>query len=504
LINNMADPIKILEITGDDWIKGNSAHAGLPVGGIFQTATEFDPFNLPGFLRASLSPTDVDTTTLSTEINALASGASGGVGYVVAIGNRASGGAKCAYLINTSSNAVTDQKANVDSSLLLNGVAIYGGYVIYADGSDAVIKSVTFPAFGSDTAIEIPTGMLVTNQPVTFAVGPSGYLHYFRGVENGEVGVITVPSSNHANNTGDSIIVQNNLTPKDGCSDGRYFAVIADNNATRAVGVNSDCKIFFTIPTFVAGAPTSTTSWEVAYPIPDHYLISARYVNGRIYVIGYSGIWECSIGQAPVLVQPLLSNQIPKNPYQVTVQKNVMIWGSSTAGALVYAYGNPLNGKPILYNPYDSTGGDGLHTALCSSGNYVYAGVDGTSGAVIRVVAHNWGATRANTTVQSVIQHMPQLYALAKVKISLKKPLASGESVSVTLFNGDDQTILTTSTRSFTTYGALRSMTFDPAPDAVPIANFENFYLQVTATGGAIVDTAQVWAIPQSPLTQTK
>jgi hypothetical protein len=500
----MADPIKILELQAESWIKGLSAHAGLPVGGIFQTATEFDPFDLVGYLRASIAPTDVDTTTLSTEINAMASGASNGVGYVVAIGNRSGAGAKCAYLINTSTNAVTDQKANVSSDLLLNGCAIYGGYVIYSNGTSANIRSATFPAFSSDTLIESPPNMQVTNQPVVFAVGAHGYLHYFRGVSNGEVGVITVPSSASANNTSDSIIVQTNLTPKDGCSDGRYFVVIADDNPTRATGISADCKVFFTIPTFVAGVPTSTTTWEIAYSIPDQYLISARYVNGRVYILGYSGIWECSIGQAPVLVQPLLPTQIPKNPYQVTVQKNVMIWGSSTAGALVYAYGNPLNGKPIFYSPYDSTGGDGLHTALVSAGNYVYAGVDGTSGAVIRVVAHNWGSTRANSTLQSTVTHLPQPYSFARLKVSLKKPLASGESVLVALYNGNSEPILTQSTKSFASNGAMRSLLFDPAPDSISIPNFENFYVLVTANGGAIVDTVQVYGLPQSALSQTQ
>lgn len=504
----MADkPIKILELSEKDWMKGLSAHAGMAIGGIFQTATEFDPFSLPGYLRGSISPTDVDNTTLSTEINAMSSGAdTSGVGYVIAIGNRASGGAKCAYRIKTSDNTVTDFQASVGSALLLNGCLVYGDYILYADGNNGVIRSCLFPSFASDIFIETPasTNWTATNQPCVFRVGPSGYVHYFSNVANGKVGVITVPGSNSANNTEDSIIVQTNLTPKDGVSDGRYFVVIADNNPLQATGISSDCKVFYTVPAFSAGVPTSTTVWEVAHTIPDQYLIAIRYVAGRTYVIGYSGIWEVGIGMSPQLVMPLLPSQLPLNPYSVDVQKNIMVWQGKATGAGVFAFGHAFGGKPILYTPYDSDASTRLGVALCTSGDYLYAGLDDT-GAATKVVAHNWGTTRANTTIQTIVQHLPQPYSLSNVKVTLKKPLASGESVLVSVYNANGEEIMSDNTLSFSANGAFRTLLFQPKPGSSgALTHFENFYLQVSAVGGAIVDRIQVWATSEEPLSQTK
>lgn len=495
---------KILELSEKDWMKGLSAHAGIPIGGIFQTATEFDPFSLPGYLRASISPTDVDNTTLSTQINSLCSYGATGVGYVIAVGNRASGGAKCVYLINTATNAVTDEKANVGSGLLLGGCIAYGDYLLYGDGTNGAVRSVVLPAFSSDTGIEVPSNWQDDYQPCVFRFGPSGYVHYFRGVANGEVGVITVPGSNHANNTSDSVIIQNNLTPKDGVSDGRYFIIIGDNNPSQATGLTADCKVFFTVPAFSAGAPVSTTTWEVAYSIPDQYLIAIRYVAGRTYVIGYSGIWEVGIGMAPQLVMPLTPSQLPLNPYCVDVQKNLLVWQGKATGARVYGFGHAFNGKPILYTPYDSDSSTRLGVALCVSGDYLYAGLDDT-GASTKVVAHNWGSTRANTTIQTIVQHLPQPHSLSKVKVTLKKPLASGEEVEVRVFNANDEAIMDQNSKTFTGVGAFRTLLFDVKPASTgALPSFENFYLQISAVGGAIVDRVQVWAIPEEPLSQTK
>jgi len=38
-------PIKIYELKGLDWVKGISIQTGIALGGIFQTAINFDPFD---------------------------------------------------------------------------------------------------------------------------------------------------------------------------------------------------------------------------------------------------------------------------------------------------------------------------------------------------------------------------------------------------------------------------------------------------------------------------
>lgn len=471
-------------------MKGISVQAGLPIGGIFQSATEFDPFSLAGYFRGSISPTTVDNTTLSTLINAMASGAIGSVGYIVAVGNRSGAGAKCVYLINTSDNSVSDQQANVDSSLLLNGAAIYQGYFIYADGNDAVIKSAVFGnPLSSDTAIEVPSNMQVAYQPVVFFIGSDGYLYYLRGVSNGQVGRIAVGGSNHANNIESALIVQSDLTPKDGCHDGRYTIVIADSNPARATGINADCKVFFW--------DTASSTWNLSYTIPDQYLISCRFVNGVVRIIGYSGIWECAIGMTPRLVRPLTSVLLPTNPYMVTVNKDIMYWAAAGATQHVLGYGNLFGGKPILFTPYDSSSSSDLNKALVASGDYFYAATDAP-----KVVAHNYGATRANPTVQTIDKHLPQPYQLSHVKVTFKSPLSSGQGALVGLADANGTTISEQVTKSFSTVGAKRSLIFKRKSSAGAQVTFDNFTLTVAPQSGAVIERVAVYGWPVDDISQ--
>ncbi len=48
--------IKIQEVKGSDWAKGQSAQPNLPIGGLFRSMSNFDPFEQTGVFIPSLNP----------------------------------------------------------------------------------------------------------------------------------------------------------------------------------------------------------------------------------------------------------------------------------------------------------------------------------------------------------------------------------------------------------------------------------------------------------------
>jgi hypothetical protein len=273
------------------------------------------------------------------------------------------------------------------------------------------------------------------------------------------------------------------MTAKDGTNDGTYTIIIGDTNPTNVSNVSSECGVFF----FQPGA----TTWSRYWTVPDEYIISVRYVGGHVYIIGASGIWECGIGMAPQLIMPLTSSQIPLNAHNVTLASNIMYWGASATGGRVFGYGNLFGGKPILFQPYTSTASTDTHVALSASGDYLYAGTTSP-----KVVAHNYGSTRANATVDTVVQHLSQPMKFSHIRVTLKEPLSSGMAVSVSLSDANGSNIISAQTKSYATFGALRSMKFDKTTGS--IHDFDNFTLRVNPQGGAIVDKVSLWAIPES------
>ena len=49
----MAESVKILELTGANWLGGIAPHPFAPIGGLFKVATNFDPFSKVGLFTAS-------------------------------------------------------------------------------------------------------------------------------------------------------------------------------------------------------------------------------------------------------------------------------------------------------------------------------------------------------------------------------------------------------------------------------------------------------------------
>lgn len=486
-------PVKILELKGEDWIKGISIQDTFALGGIFQvSAKNFDPFELMGFLRATLAPVQIDGATITTAVKYLLAAASGGVGYIFAMGDRSGAGAKSFYRIKTSDLTVTaytaEWGANIAGAAQFDGLAYYKGRLVYYD-SNGNFMSNTFPAPAAGSQVLLlSTSVYPKDGLPPMHKCPDGLLYV--GLSNsGVVGSITNVTGAGGNSASAFDSGNSDFVCKDITDDGRYAMFLMDDNPDNATNIASLCQLFVW--------DMDNVDPQVVITIPDSFVTAARWVDGRLLVWGASGIWQLSVSsQTAKLIFPLPSTAIPAHGYQVTIANNIAHWCSPTSGAVVFAYGAKI-GKPIMYSPYQISGSDNLLTALVASGTYFFASLDaGTN--TPKVYVQNSGSTRNNLTIETVPANLDQSYKIAYVKVVLKQKMTSGQALALSLFNGADETIMTTNTQSYSANKRKKSIIFKPKPTTSSIKDFDDIYAVINPQGGAEVARVCVYGYPAS------
>lgn len=494
----MENPVKILEIKGKDWLESLSIQPDFALGGLFADATNFDSFKTMGYFQPSLSPVQIDGTTITTLVSYLTSASGGGNGYVFAIGDRSGTGAKCFYRIKMSDSTVTDYSSSIDGHAATgatqhSGITFHKSRILYGSYDSSAIRSVGYTGVGD---VEVVNGLSFHPYvPLAFGLGNDGVM-YFTNAGSASIGKIVSTTSTSGNTATAFSFTDTSLVPKDITNDGIYTIFIADNNGASGFQNNdyskTTCRIFFW--------DTIKTKADIIYDIPDKYLISARYVDGRVLVLGASGLWVCNSATPPKLIFPLASIKLPSNASQVTVNNNIMYWASTATGAKVYAYGSKI-GSPIVFSPYQSTTSTNLHTAITSSGDYFVTSVT-AGGDVPKVFLHNSGSTYAQAVVSSATRQLVQPYRNHATKITLKSPLSSGQTVALSLYNGNGDRIGNAEAKSFSTYGAKKTLLFTPQSTTGSVTQFEDIYAEITSTGGAVVQRLAVYGVPINDLTQ--
>jgi hypothetical protein len=490
----MADvPQKIVDLSGEDWAKGCSFQDTFPVGGIFQLSSyNFDPFDLIGYLRPALSPVVLDDTKITKVTNAIVS-LYDAVPYVFALADRSAGAAKNLFRIKVSDNTVTDYSLNGGSAAgarTFRGLGSYKGRLVFMDGDSGTFYSV-LSGGGTEISLYTPSGNNLANCPPVFHVAPDKMMYFTVGVQNGQLGridsVTGAGSSTDAAFTGDT-----NLVVKDMTSDGRYEIILMDDNPTRISNINAVCNVYFW--------DMDKADADLVISIPDSYLISGRFVDGRLLILGASGLWQCGIGTSPRLIVPLPSTALPANPYQVSVQGNILYWASASTGQRVYGYGAKI-GNPILFSPFQSGQGDQLHTTFLASGNYFYSGVTAGTG-VTKMQVLNSGSTRGNATVSTAYTPLSLPYKVSYVKVVLKTKFITDQAVAITLYNSDGDTLMDTQTKSYSVDGAKKTFIFYPKQTATSPTFFDDLSVVVNPQNGAIVQRVTVYGTPVSDNSQ--
>lgn len=493
----MPNPVKIFEIKGTRWLEGYSLQADAQIGGLFQQALGFDPFGKLGYLQPALTPVQIDDTTITTQINFLTSFVSGGVPYALGLGNRSGTGAKCLYLVNLSTQAVTDKSASIfthatTGAIVSGGATMFKGRYVYIDQANGSMRSVTVPTIASDTEIQATTGMFSATVPARFHVG-SDKNCYFTCPAGFRIGKLTSVSGTSGNT--DNIFDIGSGFIRDITGDGYYEVIITDTNDGQVAGISGDCKVYFW-DKYKTGA-------DRIWPIDDDYLVSATYNKGAIQIIGKSGIWLCTIDEPPKLVFPFPSSDfLPTNPYSVATKSNVLHWAPLNTNFTnlflnTFAYGSTI-GKSIVYSPFITTQDvtDNQHSAFCSVGNEFLAATTEPG-----LYLLNSGSTRLNSVVKNAPELLSQPYKFAYAKISLYDALQSGEDVSLTLLTGTGDVINSTITKSYNASRTNRDFVFLPTPQSGSVKSFEDVVALIQPTK-AVIKRLAVYGVPQSDADQ--
>lgn len=479
----MEKPVKILELSGDDFLKGLSTQPTLARNGIFRSAPGFDPFEVEGYLLPSLQATEL-TAPVTDPIKVITNWNSGGTEYIYAHSN-----SKLYQYLRNSPYTQTDVSAQIDLSATAYGVTgaiIWKGRYIYAQDTD--LRSNTLPvAIGND--VQILSGSNSTELDVRpMCIGSDKNLYI------GDYGSVAkcTNATGTSGNALDELIIDYNYTVRAIVNDGVYLIIFADNNqvtSTARKQGNYSCKVYF----WDIGS-VDKTSQDFSWVIPGaSYIIGAEIVNGIIKVFTPEGIYMCNSGTPPRLIWRFSGNSTitkrPMTPYQITNDGETVYWGDGeTNGQNVYA-----NTGSTFYTPYITHGSSAKHTALNYSAGVLFAATDSP-----KFYIHNVGTTRGNATAQTANIVLNNPFSLSFIKIVLKERLSSGQSVAVSLFDSEGTVISDTDTKSHSTIGAKKSLKFERTAVSGSIQHFEDFYLQINPQGGAAIERITVYGVPSS------
>jgi len=478
------NPTKILEISGDDLMKGISIQDTAAYGGIFQSSSyNFDPFDMMGFIRPSLESVQLDTAINKKPTCSLAV-QSGGVGYVFHLADRTGGAVNNLFRTKTSDQTVTGYSLTGGSAAgarVFTGLGYVGGNIVFIDPSTAFVYRIGVGG-GAETSCGGISGSGATTLPAMFWNAPDGNTYFTKGSSDGQIAKITTGYTvTDAAFTGDT-----DLIPKDLTDDGRFLIVIADENPTKVTAVEAKCKVYFW--------DMDKADADVVMSIPDSFLIGGRYVDGRLLVIGSSGIWQLAIGSTPKLILPLTAAELPLTAQAIDVKGNNLYWTSSSGNSLVYGFGSKI-GKPVWFAPHISNASSYVQNTVCSSGDYIYVGVDdGASGG--RAYVLNSGSTRSSATILTTPKVLAQPHKFLYAKVVLKSKLTTGQSIALALYDSEGNSIMANTTYAYNASYLKKSFKFEPKSQSGGVQEFEDIYLQVNPQVGAIVQRVTIYGTP--------
>lgn len=482
------DPVKILELSGQDWMKGNSLQDTFPIGGIFQSSSyNFDPFETMGYLQPALASVQLDSAINKIPHSTVGVQASG-VGYVFLLADRTAGGANNLFRVKTSDLTVAAYSltgGNVAGARTFTGLGFFNGEVVFIDPSNAFVYTVSISGAGENARGGL-SGTGATTVPAKFHTAPDKNLYFTKGSSDGQIAKM----DSGYTVTDAAFVGDPDLTPKDITDDGTYLIIIMDENPSQVSNINTKCKVYYW--------DMDKANADLVQTIPDSYLISARFVDGRLLVMGASGLWQCGIGTNPRLILPLTASQLPISSQAVSVSGNIMKWVAGTSGR-EYAYGAKI-GKPIWYSPFQSNQSSFNQTTLVCAGPYDVVGVDDGAGGGKAYIS-NTGSTRTSATVVTAPSILPQPFKFNYAKVVLKSKLTTGQAVDLVLQNSEGIEIKASDTKSYSASNPVRTLIFLPKKSATQVQDFEDIVCQINPQLGAVVQRVVIYGTPQADYT---
>lgn len=471
---------KLLELRGEDWMGGISIHPTLPLGGIFRSATNFDPFEKMGYMVPSRAPVRYGTATATTQIQYFANFTDNNLPYMYGYAGATAGGTTALYKILATDGTTTDVSAEIStSSSAARGCIVHKSKFVYA--KDASIRAnAIVVASGSDAAI-LSSG--VNSAEHKFEVGADLNLYFTNGVSVGKIVDVTSTTGN----TGNAFSLETGMTIRDIANDGRYLVIVADDRTgTDVLGVYNSVIAYWD---YTSGVLTQR------YDFQSGGLTGVQIMDGNAHVFGNDGMFVCNVASFPQLVIPFrgtanLTGTYPKLSSAIIKRDNAILWGDANSGK-VFGYGSLIAGqKKIIFQI--TTAGGGNISALNNQGSttsvssFIWMGT--TTPAL-------YGQGISNTRDQAVVDvaniALPRTFKLSFIKVITTELLSSGLSITASILSQDQNKVVTQSTFSFAADGAKQSKMLYPESAAVVQFN-EIARLRIDSTKAPIA-AVEVW-----------
>ncbi|MFP5260992.1 MAG: hypothetical protein ACLGJB_03700 [Blastocatellia bacterium] len=463
-------------------MKGLSLQSQFPIGGLFQSAANYDPFEEAGVLRASLDPTTLtapaDAPTVITNVNI-----SNVANILVHTPTKL-----YEYLRNSPyTRSDVTASIDIDPTALVGGAIMWKGRYIYAHP-----EKVWSWNLGASNVAVLNAGNLNLNIR-KFCIAGDGNLYSanYGGVDK------YILESGTTGNVANQFAIDTGFTVRDLMWDGNYLVILADNNAINTasrVSGSYSCKVYFWDLSTTVSVPNQT--WNIP---GESYLIGGVYQDGAVHVFGANGLYVCNFSTPPkTLIDKRTSaiNKWPTNPYQITQSPHAIYWcNGETSGTGIYGYGSfPGQKNKIFYQPYLSP----------ISATYAHSAIAYSDGAIVtgsnepKLYLHNVGSTRGSLTVVNAPVVLDQPYTFSHIKVSLKKALTTGQGVTVRALNMNGDVISDTDTQSYAAAKPRKNLLFRYKAGTNTNPKFEDISLSVTPLAGAEITRVSLYATPLS------
>ncbi len=507
----MPDPERVFVIEGEDWMKGISLHPTLPLGGLFRTASNFDPFQKFGVhvaMPAVRTVASTGATAINWETN-----------FVVKTVNGSDNGrvrwfgfttAAVAFDMTPTNFAVTDRHTALASRGSVDGAGYFLGRVLIADKNPNPNEITSYQQDDLSSETVIVNDGYVSTATVVFHVAPDRNCYFTNRNYVGRITSISGTTGNSAQYL--TIGAGSNIKTVSLESDSQHLVVIG--NTDRAADYNMTCQCFVA---FWNMRSFDLTRW---WTFEDIGVTAIKRLGNsdEFIVFGVLNAYLCSIGQYPRVIFPLdprtgFAVDIPgrnytpvpgpTSQYQVDTWNGCVVWttiDATTGKNEIWGYGSPIVGLgKVLFKMSDGSNENGGVTLAVTSERIFSSHGQADAGNGVEEFLTGTAAQAATVTVAGIV--LPKPYRFAFARIVLNKDLATGDEVTLQIKN-DNQTagyILPRTTRSFTVDGARSILKYQPGADAVTRPVFDQIDALSIVNKGAEIKRVEIWATPQDP-----
>lgn len=476
---------KILEISGESWMKGLTLQENIPIGGIFSKATNFDPFRRMGVQVPTATPTDRNSGVVNAASEFFISSIESGAPYVYAFGDN-----NKVFKVSLSNSIPEDVSAEVSGITTIRGTMKFKSKPVYANSTTVYIGA--FPLLLASQST-ILTGLTAADH--IMQIGPDRNLYITNG---NKVARITSVAGTAGNSTS-YLTFEDDVTIRDLASDGKYLIILGDQNPNPSPGDFSTFRCF--VAFWNMKSQDLTQIWE----FEDRYSIGLEFLENEVLVVGANNFYTCNVDAAlkpilPTLGESILSTDNPTAFTMPTSPRTIIKKNNSIAliggGTKILGYGRIQGGLgKVFFDAYNVS--TTTLAGLYFDGFDVWAGTEGKK--LFEVLGGGTGAT-STTIIAGIDFKTPYSFAFAKVV--LDREMAGGASVKLSMKTANgDRTVLSLTTFDFATYGTDIQHIFypNPAESTEDVPMFEDLTDITLVNTGASIRRFEIWGIPQSP-----